>query len=63
MSRKLKKAINQYCFECYEENAEKTKNCPYNKCPLWKYRLKKEIQRNINLQPLLIKNFKECVIK
>lgn len=29
-----KQAIEEFCFECYSEDIEKVKICPYTKCPL-----------------------------
>ena len=37
-----KEAIEKHCLECWDDNKENALNCPYNKCPLWKFRLKEE---------------------
>ncbi|WP_315514192.1 hypothetical protein [Leptotrichia wadei] len=37
-----KEAIEKHCLECWDDNKENVLNCPYNKCPLWKFRLKEE---------------------
>ena len=36
-----KEAIEKHCLECWDDNKENVLNCPYNKCPLWKFRLNK----------------------
>lgn len=38
----MKKSIEKHCLECWDDNKENVLNCPYNKCPLWKFRLKEE---------------------
>lgn len=45
-----KQAIERYCLECCDDDKDKVKKCFYTRCPLWKYRLKKDkkIQENQN---------------
>ena len=40
-----KEAIEKHCLECWDDDKEKVLNYPYNKCPLWKFRLKEEKKR------------------
>lgn len=36
----MKKSIEKYCLECWDDDKQKVINCPYKNCSLWKYRLK-----------------------
>ncbi len=35
----MKKSIEKHCLECWDDDEQKVKDCPYKDCPLWKYRL------------------------
>lgn len=38
------KAIRQKCLDCCCDNMSEVRKCPMTKCPLWRYRMGKEIK-------------------
>lgn len=40
-------AIRKKCLECSGYDNKEVKNCPFVKCPLWRYRRGREEEQNI----------------
>ena len=44
-------AIRQKCLDCCCDNSAEVRNCPVTKCPLWNFRLGKEVGENTPKRP------------